>query len=242
MLPDGLAIARGAAARGSARRPRAAAARRPTWTSAAAIGLTATLLGASPLPQHRHGQRPARRAADAVVPGRSVRADPRQSRHPAAQARRGRLRRAGARRGRTAPARASRRGSRLRCRADVRAGAGPGHRRHRDPADDDATPRVRCTAIDDAAAGAALEAERALVDALGGGCQTPIGALAPNCGGRARAAWPSSCRSTERDVRVAGRGRRGARRRRSGARAGARAAGATAPIEILTKSDGRRRH
>ena len=32
--------------------------------------------------------------------------------------------------------------------------------------------------INDADAGAALDAERALVDALGGGCQTPIGALA----------------------------------------------------------------
>jgi len=32
--------------------------------------------------------------------------------------------------------------------------------------------------IDDAAAGAALRAERALVEALGGGCQTPIGAVA----------------------------------------------------------------
>jgi hydroxymethylbilane synthase len=32
--------------------------------------------------------------------------------------------------------------------------------------------------INDADAGAALEAERALVEALGGGCQTPIGALA----------------------------------------------------------------
>jgi hydroxymethylbilane synthase len=32
--------------------------------------------------------------------------------------------------------------------------------------------------IDDAAAGAALRAERALVEALGGGCQTPIGAMA----------------------------------------------------------------
>ncbi len=34
------------------------------------------------------------------------------------------------------------------------------------------------SAIDDANAGAALMAERALVSALGGGCQTPIGALA----------------------------------------------------------------
>jgi hydroxymethylbilane synthase len=34
------------------------------------------------------------------------------------------------------------------------------------------------TRIDDEAAGAALSAERALVEALGGGCQTPVGALA----------------------------------------------------------------
>jgi hydroxymethylbilane synthase len=32
--------------------------------------------------------------------------------------------------------------------------------------------------INDAAAGDALVAERALVEALGGGCQTPVGALA----------------------------------------------------------------
>ncbi len=37
--------------------------------------------------------------------------------------------------------------------------------------------------IDDAAAAAALRAERALVAALGGGCQTPIGALASPVGG-----------------------------------------------------------
>ncbi len=36
--------------------------------------------------------------------------------------------------------------------------------------------------IDDRRAGAALAAERALVDALGGGCQTPIGALASPAG------------------------------------------------------------
>ena len=36
----------------------------------------------------------------------------------------------------------------------------------------------RGRAINDADAGAALDAERALVEALGGGCQTPIGALA----------------------------------------------------------------
>ena len=56
--------------------------------------------------------------------------------------------------------------------------------------------------IDDAAAGAALRAERALVEALGGGCQTPIGAMAIAPGGRddrdrrggGHRGWPSrSC-------------------------------------------------
>jgi hydroxymethylbilane synthase len=42
---------------------------------------------------------------------------------------------------------------------------------------DDARVREIAARIDDRAAGAALEGERALVDALGGGCQTPIGAL-----------------------------------------------------------------
>ena len=44
-------------------------------------------------------------------------------------------------------------------------------------AGDDATLRA-VRAIDDEAAAAALVAERALVEALGGGCQTPVGALA----------------------------------------------------------------
>jgi hydroxymethylbilane synthase len=43
--------------------------------------------------------------------------------------------------------------------------------------DDDAVRRA-VAAIDDPQAGAALAAERALVEALGGGCQTPVGALA----------------------------------------------------------------
>ena len=42
---------------------------------------------------------------------------------------------------------------------------------------DDAVGRL-VASVDDPSAGAALEAERALVAALGGGCQTPIGALA----------------------------------------------------------------
>jgi hydroxymethylbilane synthase len=44
--------------------------------------------------------------------------------------------------------------------------------------DGDDDTRRAVVRIDDQAAGAALKAERALVEALGGGCQTPIGALA----------------------------------------------------------------
>jgi hydroxymethylbilane synthase len=44
--------------------------------------------------------------------------------------------------------------------------------------EDDATVREAVARIDDPAAAAALSAERALVESLGGGCQTPIGALA----------------------------------------------------------------
>jgi hydroxymethylbilane synthase len=44
--------------------------------------------------------------------------------------------------------------------------------------DGDDEVREAVAAIDDPSAGAALEAERSLVEALGGGCQTPIGALA----------------------------------------------------------------
>jgi hydroxymethylbilane synthase len=42
---------------------------------------------------------------------------------------------------------------------------------------DDTRVREIAARIDDPAAGAALEGERALVEALGGGCQTPVGAL-----------------------------------------------------------------
>ena len=44
--------------------------------------------------------------------------------------------------------------------------------------EEDARTRQVLAAVDDAEAAAALTAERALVQALGGGCQTPIGALA----------------------------------------------------------------
>jgi hydroxymethylbilane synthase len=43
---------------------------------------------------------------------------------------------------------------------------------------DDRRAAEAVAAIDDAAAHGALTAERAVVEALGGGCQTPIGALA----------------------------------------------------------------
>ena len=43
---------------------------------------------------------------------------------------------------------------------------------------DDADLRAAIAAISDPGAGSALEAERAMVAELGGGCQTPIGALA----------------------------------------------------------------
>jgi hydroxymethylbilane synthase len=48
-------------------------------------------------------------------------------------------------------------------------------------ADDDVVRQI-VGAIDDSDAAVALEAERALVEALGGGCQTPIGALASPVG------------------------------------------------------------
>ena len=49
--------------------------------------------------------------------------------------------------------------------------------------DDDATTREFVARITDADAAAALEAERAVVETLGGGCQTPIGALATSLRG-----------------------------------------------------------
>ena len=48
--------------------------------------------------------------------------------------------------------------------------------------DDDSSTRELVARINDADAGAALTAERSLVEALGGGCQTPIGALATLAG------------------------------------------------------------
>jgi hydroxymethylbilane synthase len=44
--------------------------------------------------------------------------------------------------------------------------------------DDDHDVRAAIAPMSDAATAAALDAERALVEGLGGGCQTPVGALA----------------------------------------------------------------
>ncbi len=49
--------------------------------------------------------------------------------------------------------------------------------------DDDDSVRRAVACLNDADAVAALEAERALVEALGGGCQTPVGALATSAEG-----------------------------------------------------------
>lgn len=49
--------------------------------------------------------------------------------------------------------------------------------------DDDGPIRRAVQRVNDAAAGAALAAERSFVEALGGGCQTPVGALATPAGG-----------------------------------------------------------
>ncbi len=64
--------------------------------------------------------------------------------------------------------------------------------------------------IDDAAASAALTAERALVNALGGGCQTPIGALATlNDGGELDLVAAVVSLDGQRAVRGVARGTRG---------------------------------
>ena len=47
---------------------------------------------------------------------------------------------------------------------------------------DDSAVRAAVAAVNDAEAATALDAERALVTALGGGCQMPVGGLAMSCG------------------------------------------------------------
>jgi hydroxymethylbilane synthase len=60
--------------------------------------------------------------------------------------------------------------------------------------------------IDDANAAAALAAERALVEALGGGCQTPLGALASPAGGELELIATVVALDGSRAVQAQGRG------------------------------------
>jgi hydroxymethylbilane synthase len=90
--------------------------------------------------------------------------------------------------------------------------------------EDDTRVQTAVARIDDANAGAALIAERALVSALGGGCQTPIGALARLAAGD---------RLELTAVVVSLDGGSAVRANASGARANAAAIGAEAAAQLL---------
>jgi hydroxymethylbilane synthase len=100
--------------------------------------------------------------------------------------------------------------------------------------------RQAVSSMDDAATGAALEAERALVAALGGGCQTPIGALAS----WVRSASPASPERVTGDalelvaVVVSLDGSRAVRAHRRGARSDAAALGARVAADLLAEGAG----
>ena len=100
--------------------------------------------------------------------------------------------------------------------------------------------RQAVSSVDDAAAGAALEAERAVVTALGGGCQTPIGALAS----WVRSASPASPERVTGDalelvaVVVSLDGSRAVRAHRRGARSDAAALGARVAADLLAEGAG----
>ena len=100
--------------------------------------------------------------------------------------------------------------------------------------------RQAVSRVDDAAAGAALEAERAVVAALGGGCQTPIGALAS----WVRSASPASAKQVNGDalelvaVVVSLDGSRAVRAHRRGARSDAAALGARVAADLLAEGAG----
>lgn len=91
----------------------------------------------------------------------------------------------------------------------------------------DARARDAVARINDPASSAALNAERALVEALGGGCQTPIGALAtPAGGGQLELVAVVAAPDGSRAVRAAGTG------------AAADAAGLGARVAALLLSEG----
>ena len=235
VLPDGLDDRRRAAARGSARRRGAA---RQLTADQRAVSLRPSAMtidrrsrrAPGPVAVDRHGQRAADRAArPGCFPERVSRRFAATSTRGLRKLDDGRVRCAGAGGRRTAAARV--RVAHLAGAAGrrVRAGAGSGHRRHRDPRRTTTRVRRAVARINDAAAAAALTAERAVVEALGGGCQTPIGALAtPVDGRRARARRRSSWRSTAAEPSAAGAAGRGATRP-SSAPASARSCSRTAP-------------
>jgi hydroxymethylbilane synthase len=89
--------------------------------------------------------------------------------------------------------------------------------------------REAVSRIDDPAAAASLQAERAVVEALGGGCQTPIGALAT----------PSDGDTLELIAAVVTLdGSRAVRERASGLRTSARALGARVAAGLLAQGAG----
>ena len=156
-------------------------------------------LPCSPGSDRGHAWAPAASAGSrswpALIPGAVVRANPRERRYPAAQARSGRVRCARPGRGGPAPARIR--------RPDLGRDSGrPAAYRPRGRG----SSRWRLGATTTAAGarrsrqrshgGAALDAERAVVAALGGGCQLPLGALAVVRGGDAASCTPSSARRT----------------------------------------------
>ena len=100
--------------------------------------------------------------------------------------------------------------------------------------------RQAVSSVDDAAAGAALKAERAVVAALGGGCQTPIGALAS----WVRSASPASPTQVNDAalelvaVVISLDGSRAVRAHRRGARSDAAALGARVAADLLAEGAG----
>ena len=233
VLPDGPDDRRRAAARGSARRGRAAA--------VPGLERRRSADRRSRRSSPRSGQSPSigtgsvRRIAQLtrLFPGARFAADPRQPRHAAAQARRRRARRAGAggRRTDAARVRVAHLAGDLPAEACVPA-PGQGIVAIEIRGDDDAGRATRWRGSTTRRRGDALTAERALVATLGGGCQTPIGALASLVDGdRARA---------RRGRRLARRQPRRPRPRRAAPRRDAAALGARVGAQLLARR--RRRH
>ena len=169
-----------------------------------------------------------------LFPGARFAADPGQPRHAASQARCRRLRRARARGGRAATAGVRR--AHLVCAAAAPCVPAPGQGIVAiEIRADDAPARRRSRGSTTRPPAAALTAERALVDALGGGCQTPIGALPgelrqrdARAGGTVISLDGSARRPCERAGAVVGR-------RQRWARASRRHCWTTGPADILAE-------